>query len=106
MKDGKAPLGFKIQDVCVSNPLGSKRIYNLNNLVPQNKFGFNPNQICDQRQKSTKQKFHKSLQHVVIYDETVSSKESNQYKGSTRPRKIASWSKSFIHISSIAGDPR
>ena len=104
MKNRKAPFGFQIQNVGVRNQFRSQRINNLNLVIAQDKFWFNPNQICKEHQKSTEQQFGKCLAHVGVHREAVNGKKNNQHKGRTCPGEIASGSKGFIHRPSIAGE--
>ena len=104
VNDGKAPLGFQIQNFAIGNQLGAKWIDNFNDIISQNKFRSDPNKENDSAEDETKQKFEDCLRNISTNPEAVDSEKSYQDHGNTRPSEITARPESFIHSLSIAGD--
>ena len=106
MNDRKTPLSFQFQDIAIGNQFSSERVNNLNYIFSQDKFRSDPEKVSRCAQNNAHANFEGRLNKIGNHDNTVDAKEGDQDKGNTGPRKIASRSKSFIHISSIAGETR
>ena len=106
VNDVKRPLSFKVQNFAVGNNLRSKRIHNLNNILFQNKFRFDPKCVGDSRENQAEDNFEGHLQSASGNQVTICCKEKNQHKGNASPDKVASGPKGFIHSPIIAGDGR
>ena len=106
MSDRQRPLGVELNYIGVRNDDSAQGIYNFDVIISQNHFGFNPDQVCSSYQKQADQKFEDVLFKACSHNHTVRSKEKDQYKRHTRPSKVASRSKGFIHFTSIAGETK
>ena len=106
MNDRKTPLSLQFQDIAIGNQFSSERVNNLNYIFSQDKFRSDPEKVSRCAQNNAHANFKGRLNKIGNHDNTVDAKEEDQDKGNTGPRKIASRSKSFIHISSIAGETR
>ena len=104
VNNSQAPLSFQINNIAVRNQLSSKGIYNFNHISSQYEFGFNPNKINQNAQNCTDKQVTDDFKIVFNNPETVNGKKSNQYIRSSRPSKVASRSKGFIHHLIIAGE--
>jgi len=100
----ECPLRLEIDDIGIGNQLGSERVYNLYYVIPENKFGFNPDCNGYSNQCSTNQQFDSDMKRAGIDKKTVSSKKSDQYNRNSSPYEITSGTKSFIHSPIIAGE--
>ena len=100
----ESPLGFEFDNIGIGNQLGSERVYNLYNVIPENKFRFYPNCKGNSNQYNTNQEFEDDLKCAGIDRKTVSSKKRDQYDRNSSPYKITSGAKSFIHMPIIAGE--
>ena len=104
VNDSQAPLSFQVKHVAVGNQLGSKWIHDLDYIVSQNEFGFNPKNVNNNAKNEAENQFADDLKIVVNNPETVYGKKENQQISGTSPNKVASRSKGFIHHPSIAGE--
>jgi hypothetical protein len=104
MNDRQNPFSFKSDHITVRNPFGSKWVYNLNNITPQNQFGFNPNKISNSSEYKTRKDLNSNLRSTGANPETISSKKCDQSKRADGPSKISSWPKGLVHQLSIAGE--
>lgn len=104
VNDSQAPLSFQVKHVAVGNQLGSKWIHDLDYIVSQNEFGFNPKNVNNNAENEAENQFADDLKIVINNPETVHGKKENQQISGTSPNKVASRSKGFIHHPSIAGE--
>jgi hypothetical protein len=104
VNDRKTPLRFKIQNVGVRNQFSSQRINNLNHVIAQDKFWSQPEDVNHSNESRAQRQFENRLAGALRYPETICAKESDQDNGSSRPSKVTSRSKGFIHHLSIAGE--
>ena len=104
VNNGESPLSLKFEHILVGDRFSSKRINNLKSVIPENKFGFDPDCKGNSNQYSTNQEFEADSKRAGIDSETVSSKKSYQCNGNSSPYKITSGTKSFIHTPIIAGE--
>jgi len=104
VNNGQAPLRFQVNHVTVGNGLASNGIYNFNCIVPQHKFGFNPENVNQSAEKNANNQISNNLQIVFNHPETVNGEERDQCVRSTSPSKVTAGSKGFIHQPSIAGE--
>ena len=104
MNNSESPLCLKFKHILVGNQLGAKRVYNLYGMIPENKFGFDPDCIGYSDQDKTNQQFKGDLKGVGIYRKTVSGKKTHHCNRNAGPNKITSGTKSFIHKPIIAGE--
>lgn len=106
VKDRQCPLGFEFDNILVRNNLLPKGIYNLQNLVLEHKFWFDPNCKGNDDQDKANQYFQDYLNWVGVRRHTVCREETRQTDCDTSPHEITSGTKSFRHPPSIAGDPQ
>lgn len=104
--DTQRPLGIQFKNIGVTDKFSAQGVNDLNHLLVQHKFGFNPNKVTDSCQKDRSSKFKNVLLKVGDKKDAIYGVKKDQYKGHTSPRKITSWSKSFIHSTSIAGETK
>jgi hypothetical protein len=104
VNNGKAPLSFQVNHVTVGNRLGSKWIYNLDHIISQDKFGFNPENVNKGAKKDAGNQVANDLKIVFNNPESIDCEKRDQYVRSSRPSKVASRPKGFIHHLSIAGE--
>ena len=100
----QAPLSFQIKHIAVGDQLGSKRIYNFNQISSQYEFWFNPKKVNKDAKYCADKQVADDLKIVFNNPETVNGKERDQYVRNSRPSKVASRSKGFIHQLSIPGE--
>ncbi len=100
----QSPLCLEFEHILVGDGFSSKRINNLKSVIPENKFGFDPDCKGNSNQYSTNQQFKGDLKCAGIDRETVRSKKSDQCNRNSSPYKITSGAKSFIHSAIIAGE--
>jgi hypothetical protein len=70
----------------------------------QNEFGFNPKKENKNAENCADKQVSDDLKIVFNNPETVNGEQSNQYVRSSRPRKVATRPKGFIHHLIIAGE--
>jgi len=104
MDDCERPLGLKIKHIAVRNQNLFKRIYHLNNIFSKDELGSNPDYVSNPTQCETNSQLENVLHGIGNDHEAISGEEKNKYERGTRPYKIASGSKGFRHMLSIAGD--
>ena len=102
--DRKTPLRFKIQNIGVRNQFGSQWINNLNHVTAQYKFWSQPKDINKNAENCADKQVTDDLKIVFNDPETVDGEKSNQYIRSSRPSKVATRPKGFIHHLIIAGE--
>ena len=100
----QTPFSFKVNHITVGDQLGSKRIYNFNHISSQYEFGFNPKKINKNTENCADQQVANDLKIVLNNPDAVNGEERDQYVRSSRPSKVASRSKGFIHHLSIPGE--
>ena len=100
------PLGIQFKNIGVTDKFSAQGVNHLNHFLMQNEFGFNPNKVSDYYQQDRSSKFKNVLLKVGDKKNAIYGVKKDQNKGHTSPRKITSWSKSFIHFTSIAGETK
>lgn len=106
MNDRKSPLGVEFKNFFVRNSFGSQGINDLNEVISQDKLWFNPEQVRQSCESQTANELEESLKAACENHQAVGSEEREQDQRGTRPDVITSGAKDFIHIPSIAGDPK
>ena len=104
MNDSQSPLCLEFNDIIVRNQLSIERVDNLDGLISEDEFGFDPNCIANSNQDQADQQFESDLKRIGIDDKTVCREEANQQNRNDSPNKVTSWAKGFIHRSIIAGE--
>lgn len=104
VNNGQTPLSFQVKHIAVSNQLSSKRIYDFNPISSQYEFGFNPKKENKNAENCADKQVSDDLKIVFNNPETVNGEQSNQYVRSSRPSKVATRPKGFIHHLIIAGE--
>ena len=103
MNNRQSPLRVELDDFTIRNNFFSKWINNFDEFVSQNQLRSNPKQISKSAKNYKDQDFQHSLSSTCIDHQAIGRKERKQGKRNTRPNVIASGSKYFIHIPSMAG---
>jgi len=106
VNDSQAPFSFQLKHIAVGNQLSSKGINDFDNIISQNEFGFNPKNVNNYAENEAEKQLADDLKIVVDNPESVNSKKDNKQVSSTGPSKVASRSKGFIHVLSIAGETK
>lgn len=106
MSDRQRPLGGEFDYIGVRNHDSAQRIHNFNVVSVENHFRSNPDQVSSNGQNQANRKINEVLLGACCNHHTVHSKEKNQRKRHTRPKKVTAGSKGFIHILSIAGETK
>lgn len=106
VNDRQTPLSIQLKHVTVGNQFSSKGIDDFDHIISQNEFWFNPKNINNYAENEAKKQLADDLKIVVDNPESVNSKKDNKQVSSTGPSKVASRSKSFIHVLSIAGETK
>jgi hypothetical protein len=104
VNNGQAPLSFQVKHIAVSNQLSSKGIYDFNPISSQNEFWFNPKKENKNAEKCADKQVTDDLNIVFNNPETVNGEKSTLYIRSSRPSKVATRPKGFIHHLIIAGE--
>lgn len=104
VNNGQAPLGFQVKDIFVGNRLSSKRIYNFDYILSQDKFGSYPENVDKGAKNDAENQVAHDFKVVINNPEAVNAEKRNQNIRSSRPSKVAARPKGFIHHLSIAGD--
>ena len=104
MDNCERPLSLKIKHIAVRNQDLVKGIYHLNNIISKDELGSNPDYVSNPTQCETNSQLENVLHGIGNDHEAISGEEKNKYERGTRPYKIASRSKGFRHMLSIAGD--
>ena len=104
VNNSQAPLSFQVKHIAVSNQLSSKGIYNFNHISSQYEFGFYPKKENKNAENCADKQVTDDLKIVFNDPETVDGEKSNQYIRSSRPSKVATRPKGFIHHLIIAGE--
>jgi hypothetical protein len=95
---------LEFNDIIVRNQLSIERVDNLDCLISEDEFGFDPNGPTNSNQDQADQQFESDLKRIGIDDKTVCREEANQQNRNDSPNKVTSWAKGFIHRSIIAGE--
>ena len=104
VNNGESPLSLKFEHILVGDRFSSKRINNFKSVIPENKFGFDPDCTGNCDQHSTYQQFQGDLKSVAVNSKTVNAKKTYEQNRNASPRKITSGTKSFMHTPIIAGE--
>jgi hypothetical protein len=104
VNDRQAPLSIQLKHVTVGNQFSSKGIDDFDHIISQNEFWFNPKNVNKAAKKYAENEVAENLKIVAHNPQTVNAEKRNQYVRSSRPSKVASRSKGFIHQLSIAGE--
>ena len=104
VNNSERPLGLKIEHIAVRNQNLVKGIHHLNNIISKDELGSNPNYVSNPTQRKRNCQLENVLHGIGNDHEAISGEEKNKYERGTRPYKIASGSKGFRHMPSIAGD--
>lgn len=100
----ESPLRLEFEHILIRNQLCSERVYNLYNVISENKFGFDPDCKGNSNQYKRYQQFDGDLKCAGIDGKTVSGKKTDQYNRDSSPYKVTSGAKSVIHRPIIAGE--
>jgi hypothetical protein len=103
VNDSERPFGFQVFDLTVGDCDARDGVHNSNCGVGNHQFGSNPNQVGNQRQNGASAKFNDRLASVFAYKDAVQRKKAKQQVRHNSPGVVASGSKSFFHMTIIAG---
>ncbi len=104
VNNGQAPLSLQVNYVTVGNGLSSKWINHLDHVGTKYKLGLDPENVDHGAEKDAGNQIANDLKIIFNDPESVDREKHDQYVGSSRPSKVTSRSKGFIHHLSIAGE--